>query len=307
MYIPVIDFAGYKDDELSVKQALAKQIHEALHVHGFMAIKNIGISSAEVARIFAVSQAFFALPEAQKLRSAYLGAQYNFGFQAVCDENLDPSKPGDIKETITLRFNQHDRANRFPWPSAEFRQDAQYFYQLCLNATFRLMRVLSCALSLPDDYFIKVHSDENISLRLLHYPAVAQDTVMDQQLGCGAHTDYGLVTLLFQDNAGGLEIQDRNGQWHDVEPMADTIIINTGDLMERWSNGIYRSTPHRVRPQTQAKDRYSIAFFVDPASETVIETLPSCISEDNPNRYGPITAGEHLQERLAATHLVLRT
>ena len=118
--------------------------------------------------------------------------------------------------------------------------------------------------------------------------------VKEGQLGAGAHTDYGMLTLLFQDKIGGLQVFDK-GVWLDVDPIEDTIVVNTGDLMERWTNGRFKSTLHRVQPRIGASPRSSIAVFVDPDTDTPVEVLASCIDEDHPARFEPITAGEHIQ------------
>jgi isopenicillin N synthase-like dioxygenase len=101
---------------------------------------------------------------------------------------------------------------------------------------------------------------------------------------------------------GGLQVYD-NGVWIDVDPVEGTIIVNTGDLMERWTNGRFKSTLHRVKPRIGEEPRSSIAVFIDPDSDTPVEVLNSCIDEDHPARYGPVTAGEHIQAKIRASHV----
>ena len=153
------------------------------------------------------------------------------------------------------------------------------------------------------DFFVKFHSGQNISLRLLHYPACDSSEVQDSQLGAGAHTDYGLTTFLFQDSVGGLEICDKNGDWQEIKPDKSVVLINSGDLLERWTNGKYRSTLHRVKPMTRGKDRFSIAFFVDPDSDTEIKVLESCIDAGTPRKFSDINAGEYIQGKLENSHV----
>ena len=221
----------------------------------------------------------------------------NFGYQGVEEEHLDPSKPADLKETFTMRnvsayIDQPDR-----WPSEKFRDNSLSFYKSCIEVSHKLMRVFSTALDTEADFFIKKHEGENITLRYLHYPEITSAITQEDQLGAGAHTDYGMITLLFQDGVEGLEVKDKNGNWLAVPAHSDRIIINTGDLMHRWTNNIFRSTPHRVRPQVNGTERYSIAMFIDPDEAVQIETLESCITPENPNRYEPITAGEHIYKK----------
>jgi isopenicillin N synthase-like dioxygenase len=186
------------------------------------------------------------------------------------------------------------------WPSEAFRDTALALYEATLSAAHRLLNVLAAGLALPTDYFTPLHRGENVTLRFLHYPANLE-VKAPTQLGAGAHTDYGSITLLFQD-VGGLEVRDANGEWRFAPPVADAVVINTGDLMERWTNGRFRSTVHRVRPIRGDRARYSIALFVDPDSAVEVTCIPSCIGPDNPARYPAITAGEHLRQKIAATH-----
>ncbi len=138
-------------------------------------------------------------------------------------------------------------------------------------------------------------------MRVLHYPVIDTQTLNPDQLGAGAHTDYGTITLLFQDGVSGLEVCDKNGRWHTAPADKDLVVINTGDLMARWSNDTFRSTPHRVQPRSVAPQRYSIALFIDPDSAVEIETLPNCITAERPNRYTPVSAGEHIQAKIEAS------
>ena len=121
-------------------------------------------------------------------------------------------------------------------------------------------------------------------------------------MGAGAHTDYGLTTFLFQDSVGGLEICDQHGNWQDVEPDKSVVLINSGDLLERWTNGKYRSTLHRVKPMTRGTDRFSIAFFVDPDSDTEVKVLDSFIGADTPRRFSDVNAGDYIRRRLENSH-----
>ncbi|MEL6366996.1 MAG: 2OG-Fe(II) oxygenase family protein [Pseudomonadota bacterium] len=143
--------------------------------------------------------------------------------------------------------------------------------------------------------------EETFTLRLLHYPSI-DDAPETGQLGAGAHTDFGLLTLLFQNEIGGLEVQTDDGEWQCVGASTTDVVINSGDLPEVWNNGRYRSTPHRVQPISKSTDRQSIAMFVDPDSATKVAVLPSCVSPNNPARFRPTSAGAHLQERIQAAH-----
>lgn len=298
MTIPLIDC----DPQLRSESAIAEDVDRALREAGFMALLNLGPVDAAVTHAFDLAREFFAAPETVKTRCAYTAASENFGYQRLLSESLDPSRPADLKETFTMRDPLASRLPAERWPGTDFRAGMTALSAGLMLAARRLQHLLALALNVPEDFFVDCHSGENITLRLLHYPPVGRTGVMADQLGAGAHTDYGMLTLLLQDGVGGLQLRTADGAWFDVPPRRDAIVINSGDLLERWSNGRYRSTPHRVLPQTGSADRYSIALFVDPDSATRVAALASCVSDTNPPRYPPTSAGAHLQEKIEATH-----
>ena len=302
MQAPVVSFEGFQSaDRLKILDTVSN-VDRALSDCGFIASSDLGFSDELIARVFEASATFFLSDAKNKMRSAYLSAEENFGYQAFASEHLDPASPADLKETFTMRniLNATIEENR--WPSIEFKELMQFFFAECLERAFLLQRILAEALNLDEDFFVKFHSGQNISLRLLHYPACRSDKVQDSQLGAGAHTDYGLTTFLFQDSVGGLEICDQHGNWQDVEPDESVVLINSGDLLERWTNGKYRSTLHRVKPMTRGRDRFSIAFFVDPDSDTEVKVLDSFIDADTPRKFSDVNAGDYIRGRLENSH-----
>ncbi len=301
MQVPVIDFSAYGAGAAEPPEALVSEVHLALREMGFMVVSNVGLGSAEIDHIFAVSREFFSADEGFKQCFGYRDAAENFGYQAVGAESLHPGMPGDLKESFTLRLNAYDPPADERFPSPAFKASVTSFYEESLAAARRLLQVIAQAFELPLDYFTAPIGGENVSLRLLHYPGRQAPAAADQ-LGAGAHTDYGILTLLFQDDVGGLEVRDSEGKWQPVPCIPGAIVINTGDLMHRWTNGSLRSTEHRVLPVSGPRDRYSVALFVDPDSDTLVEVLPQCVDADNPARFGPITAGEHLRQKLTVTH-----
>lgn len=302
VFIPTIDFSAYNEQDAAALDDLARQVSDALTHSGFMKIVNLGITQAQIDHTFELSRWFFSRSEEEKSTSAYVSAEENFGYQSLGVEHLDPSKPADLKQTFTLRdLLRHDKEDP-RWPTPEFRDELTSFYESCLEGAYRIQRVFSEALGMERDFFVQYHQGENVSLRLLYYPSSGIDAIASGQLGAGAHTDYGMITLLFQKDIGGLEVQDAEGAWHPVAPENDAIVINTGDLMERWTNGRYRSTPHRVQPKLGDIDRYSIAVFVDPDTETPVRVLDSCLEAGAPPKFPELTAGEYIQERIRASH-----
>lgn len=296
--LPIIDISGAGGPQ---RARIAGELYGALNERGFMYLRGHGIDPALIAEAFMAAREFFERSAAYKRRFAYTDIASNFGYQDIEGECLDPGGKPDLKESFTMRnalalANQHSR-----WPDGAFRETALALYAASLSAAYRLMNVMTTSLGLQQDFFTLRHLGENVTLRFLHYPANLRASG-ESQLGAGAHTDYGSITLLFQDDVGGLELCDAAGQWRSAPPIPGAAVINTGDLMERWTNGRFVSTVHRVRPVAGSRDRYSIAMFVDPDTEVAVDCIPSCLDEGQTPRYPTITAGEHLQQKIAATH-----
>jgi isopenicillin N synthase-like dioxygenase len=187
--------------------------------------------------------------------------------------------------------------------------------QRCYCSHFRrvaksVARIIALALDLDVDFFDRPEmlAKPIATLRLLHYEG-GQNTGRVSNpakgvYGAGAHSDYGLITLLATDDVVGLQIcKDRNAQpqvWEYVAPMKGEFIVNLGDMLERWSNSIFRSTLHRV--VLDGRERYSIAYFVEPSHDCVVECLPTCKSETNPPKFPPITCSAYLSQRYKDTH-----
>ncbi len=292
MHIPTISFASAEAERRASLEA-------ALADTGFISLSDTGIEVAQLSAIFEASRSFFQCSDEFKQRFRYHSAADNFGYQSVGMESLNPDRPPDLKETFTVRNPLARRGEH--WPSAGLRDLLLDFYQRCLVVAQKLQGDIATVLDVPRDYFHSRVSGENVTLRLLHYPPLAARE--SGQLGAGAHTDYGLLTFLFQDQVGGLEVLGQQSDtWIPVVPRTGEIVVNTGDLMERWTNGRFRSTCHRVQARAGTGDRYSLALFLDPDDAVEVSCLPSCVSAQNPARYPPKTAGEHILAKLRASH-----
>ncbi len=299
--LPVVDVSAFRAGGAARQQVIADVRHAAEQV-GFLYVRGLGIEAGRLEAAFATARRFFAEATGFKLRYAYDSADSNFGYQGLEAERLHAGSAPDLKETFTMR-NALERAASAAWPDEVFRREALALYEAGLAAAHAMLEILGASLELPEGFFATRHRGENVTLRFLHYPAglARRDA---SQFGAGAHTDYGSITLLFQDDVGGLEVRGADGQWRPAPPLPGCVLINTGDLMERWTNGRFRSTPHRVLPVTGARDRYSIALFVDPDAAVSVECIPGCVSAGRPARYPPITAGEHIRQKLLASHQV---
>ncbi|MEM9743051.1 MAG: 2OG-Fe(II) oxygenase family protein [Pseudomonadota bacterium] len=303
--MPTVDL-GCGAGEPEGLSTLAQTLDAALTSTGFIALRNARVPAAVEAAAFAAARAFFAEPLSTKARFGYSSAAANFGYQAPLTEALDPAVAPDLKESFTMRDLRH-RTRDAGWPSAGFQRAAEAMYDACFDASMLLLRVFAVALGEAPDFFTRLHSGENATLRFLHYPAAGLERSDAEQMGAGAHTDYGALTLLFQRGVGGLQLKpEGSSSWIDVPPVAGAVNVNTGDLMTHWSNGRYPSTLHRVQPKLGTEDRFSIAFFCDPDADAPVICLPQCVSADRPARFADTTAGAHIQQRIEASQAHLQ-
>lgn len=294
----MIDFAGFSAADLATQQKLATQIEQACQVFGFFYLHQTGLSAVQIEQAFTQAKAFFDLPLAQKKQVAR-SPQTNCGYVPLASERLNPDRLGDLKEAFNV--GQHT-----PWTTepSQFQSRVESFYQNCIQQVANpLLQALSLALQLPEAFLVDRHG-QNFFLRLLHYPPVKQAAT--NQLRAGEHTDYGTVTLLFQepDAVGGLEIYAQ-GEWMPAPVVADTILVNIGDALQRWTNDRFRSTPHRVilpDCSNPSRSRYSMALFCDPNPDVEIACLPTCQTAEAAPLYPPIQYQAYLQSRFAATY-----
>jgi isopenicillin N synthase-like dioxygenase len=172
-----------------------------------------------------------------------------------------------------------------------------------MNAlSLRLMQLMALSLDLPEDYFDAACKDPMVTLRMVRYPAHPEGAD-ERTFGAGAHTDWGAITVLAQDANGGLEVKMPDGNWVDATPMAGTFVVNLGDMIPRWTNGLYHSNPHRVRNlHSGGAPRYSIPFFYEPEYLARIVPVPGSVPEGEAPRFAPCTAGEHLEEMYRRTY-----
>jgi isopenicillin N synthase-like dioxygenase len=313
--LPIIDIAPLYSDDEHAWQGVATQIDQACREWGFFYIKGHPISAERIEQVVSSAQRFFALPQAEKLRIDITQSRHHRGYGAIATEQLDPNLPSDLKETFDMGLHlpaNHPEVlaekplrgpNRHPdMPGWEVLMEQHYLDMQALGQT--LLRAITLALGIERDFFDQRFEQPVSVLRVIHYPPrhTASST---QQQGAGAHTDYGCITLLHQDNAGGLQVRNVDGQWIDAPPIEGTFVVNIGDMMARWSNDRYLSTPHRVISPLGV-DRYSMPFFVEPHPDTVIECLPGCQGEDHPARYPATTCAAFLLSRFADTYAYRR-
>ncbi|XWS62020.1 hypothetical protein CRYUN_Cryun07bG0175000 [Craigia yunnanensis] len=300
LQLPIIDLSS--PDRLST----ANSIRQACIDHGFFYLVNHGVEEELLKKVFEQSSKFFSLPIEDKMKFA---KKNHRGYTAPYAEKLDTtslSTKGDFKESFYIG-PLADHLNQ--WPLQEdlpsWRSTMETYYKKVLSAGTKLISLIALALKLDEDFFEKVGAlNEPLAFtRILHYPGDLESS-SEEIYGASAHSDYGMITLLVTDGVPGLQVcREKSKQpqvWEDVPSMSGAFIVNIGDMMERWTNFLFRSTLHRVPPPGQ--ERYSVAFFINPNKDCIVECLESCCSESSPPRFPPIRSLDYLEERLRLTY-----
>ncbi|MDU9395914.1 2-oxoglutarate and iron-dependent oxygenase domain-containing protein [Pseudomonas sp. zfem003] len=313
--LPLIDIAPLYGTDSAAWRDVATQIDAACRDWGFFYITGHGIPPERIDALLATAKTFFALPEAEKLKIDITRTAHHRGYGAIATEQLDPTQPSDLKETFDMGFHMaadHPEVlagkplrgpNRHPdLPGWAPLMEQHYADMQALAQT--LLRAIALALGIERDFFDARFAEPISVFRMIHYPPRHTARSADQP-GAGAHTDYGCVTLLYQDDAGGLQVRNVHGEWIDAPPIPGSFVVNIGDMMARWSNDRYTSTPHRVISPLGVH-RYSMPFFAEPHPDTEISCLPNCSSADNPPKYPPVTSAEYLLSRFADTYAYRR-
>ncbi|KAJ7027178.1 thymine dioxygenase [Mycena alexandri] len=324
--IPMIDFSAFLDG--SAKQEVGDKIVAAFKDIGFVYLTNHGIPSKDIAEMFALVKKFFAQPmEVKELAPHPASGAHHRGYsrpgrEKVVHDEYEADKISearalvpDVKESFECgREGDPIQANIWlpegVFPG--FEETCLDFFWLCHKVENNILRALAIGLALPEDYFLQYHTVADNQLRLLHYPSVpAGDLAADKIARIGAHTDYDSITLLLQDDVGGLEVEDPRepGLFRPAPPVPGTLIVNAGDFLMRWSNDTIRSTMHRVRAPTSMvnmsgmiPERYSIPYFCSADPDTIVDCIPGTWDEEHSKKYEPISAQEYVKKRLLAAY-----
>lgn len=316
--VPIIDIAPFYNGTRAERAALARKVDQACRDIGFLVITGHGIDPELVARIDRTSYAFFAQPEAEKVKLNRPKDDQVRGYSAIGNEGLSYSlgkkTPGDLKESFTIGpidppdhpyFNgpaagPHFAPNLWPANIPDFRASWSEYFERMSTLSSDLMKLFALGLELPENFFAD-KIDRHISMfRVLQYPNQVEPPEPGQ-LRAGAHSDYGSLTIVRaqQHRPGGLQVHNRAGDWVDVPDLPGSFVVNIGDLMMQWTNDKWISTLHRVinPPREKAHDslRQSIVFFHQPNYDAMIECLPSCLAPGEKPKYAPISSGDHLR------------
>jgi isopenicillin N synthase-like dioxygenase len=306
--IPVIDLSGAADDATT-----AAAIHRACRETGFFYVAKHGVPQTLIEAQFAWTKRFFDLPLDAKLAIDMKRSPTTAGYEPIGGQWLDSQDanaevaPPDLKESFycgmelpddhpwTVRRLRGFGHNQWPAQLPGFREQMLAYRTAVSTLGDRLLSLLALSLELPGDWFAPYFDMPLGTLRLIKYPPHPANAAANQ-IGAGAHTDWGGITILAQDDVGGLEVRNAAGDWIEAPPLPGTFVINLGDLMARWTNGIYNSNMHRVKNNKSGRDRYSVPYFYGPRPDAVIEAIPSCVTGEFPRRFATCTASEHMSE-----------
>jgi isopenicillin N synthase-like dioxygenase len=315
--VPVIDIGGFRNGDPDVRTELGRRIDRACCDVGFFTVVGHGVDDATVAALRSSARAFFDAPLDVRLEVAMPEPGYPYGYNPLEAEALNRSiggiAPADLKETFNVgpidppprplgeMVDPDERAVYAPnlWPAGvpSLRPAVEAYYRAMADLAATLMEAFAVALGLGAHAFDGLIDAHGSALRLAHYPALEEGPVPGQ-FRAGAHTDYGTLTILWTDGEPGLQVQTIDGAWIDVAPVDGGLIVNLGDLMQRWTNDRWRSTMHRVVATPDCRSRLSIPFFHNANWDATVECI---VADGETPKYPPTTAGHHLMEKFRST------
>lgn len=301
--IPEIDLSLMSSTDVDQRREVAADIRRACLEVGFFYVTGHGVDPSVIATAFDATEQFFSLPSEAKTAVSILHSPKMRGYTGLLEENTDPDNAGDLHEAfdIGLELAPDDPDadgdtygwGRNQWPALDgFRTAVLAYYDAMRHLSALLYRGFARSLDLDEDFFTEKMRKPIGELRLLRYPG--QPERRDDVLGIGAHSDYDVFTILATDDHEALEILNPAGDWIRVPPRDDAFIVNVGDLLERWTNDLYRSTVHRA-VNIGEHDRYSIPFFSNIDPHETVAVLDSCQSPERPARYPPVLAGPYVE------------
>ena len=305
-----------------------RDLEAACRQAGFFQIVGHGIDPEVVEAAMADVKRFFRQPREEKMRWVSSDQSIERGYSARGTEafsySMSLETPFDLVEAFTIGqdsfppddpiFNTtehtHFATNIWPDQPPGLRDSVLTYYDDVRTATHKVTRLLADALDVDTDFFERCTTHPMDSLRFNYYYGAPEDPEpLSGQFGVGPHTDYGLITVMYADaGVGGLQVADTEGHWHDVVPVRGALVVNLGDLIAQWTNDRWRSSLHRVLPmqpdEGRMVERLSAPFFHSTDYDTVIECLPSCVSEANPARYPTVVAGEQFDAKFIAARVL---
>lgn len=305
--IPVVNLSHFVDGDAAQRQAFVEELGKAFHEIGFVGVIGHGIPKQLIDDFYIVSERFFALPTEYKRKYEIEGMSGQRGYTSFGKEHAKQSEVPDLKEFFQIGQEVPDGdPAKAAYPDNVHVEEVRGFAQLG-NDLYRaferaggqLLRAIALYLELPEDYFDSKIEKGNSILRAIHYPPIRKEPA--SAIRAEQHEDINLITLLVGASAGGLQLLTNEGEWKEIVPEQNEIVINVGDMLQRLTNDYLKSTTHRVVNPPREEwhlPRLSIPFFLHPVADMDLTALDGCIDEEHPPQYEPITAGEYLDERL---------
>lgn len=298
--IPVVDLQDFLQGTASQRADFVQTVGAALEDIGFFSLVNHGVDQQLIRDAYAQAEAFFLLADEVKESYEDLALKGQRGFTSFGREKAKDQKVGDLKEFWHVgRDNASGLANI--WPDEHvpaFRPVMDGLFKQLDQCAASLLQACAIYLGEPNDLLADMAAGGDTILRVIHYPPVSDDRD-PASIRAAAHEDINFITLLCESTSAGLELLERDGSWRPIHALDGQIIVDSGDMIQQLTNGLLRSTTHRVvNPENDRDRRFSMPFFVHPRADVDLTPLASCVKRVGEKRYPDITAGEYLQQRL---------
>ena len=305
--IPVIDYSDYLSSDVQRKKAFVQAVGESLQDIGFFALKNHGIPLGSIEQSYQQGDAFFSLPDEQKRSYLFPDISHQRGYTAFGIEHAKNNPAPDLKE-FWQTGRSHPTSGKKPtyvpnvWPTQhvpEFQSVIDGLFTNMESLSKDLLKACSTYLDKPEDWLTSMAEDGNTIMRMIHYPPLGNE-VPKGAVRSAAHEDINFITLLVTATADGLEVMDHDGSWIQVEGDARHIIVDSGDMLQNITNGLFKSTTHRVvNPKNSSERRFSMPMFVHPRNEIDLTPRKEFVERTGGTPlYKSITAGDYLHQRL---------
>jgi len=315
LHLPIIDIGPLLDSSsnTAARKVVAQQLGDACEFFGFFYVKNHKVDSKCIGDLFSEGRRFFQLPVAEKNKISMKNSQVFRGYFEVGGELTSYRRDwkeglyfgdelGDDHPDVIAKKPMHGK-NQWPESIPELKSIVQNYMQALTLLGHAIMEGIAMSLGLDENYFRQKFTAQPFTpFRLFHYPSdpLGVDDDQKQRWGVGQHTDYGVLTMLAQDEIGGLQVKHRSGNWIAAPPIPDTFVVNIGDMLEMWTNGKYKATPHRVL-NASLHDRLSAPFFFDPAFDAIIDKIDTNTTLDNPSlsqQKFPMRYGDYILKKV---------
>lgn len=319
--IPIIDVSGIYSDSYNERKDVAHVVRDAATNTGFFYIKNHGIHESIIEAAYRGGLDFFRQQPSIKNKAKASGSDSFAGYFPPKAMKINPFEGQDVKEMFITRYDpRYDdsaeslanipsfvrasfRYQDTPWDETssvpQFKQGMIKYFQEGLKLTRSLMRTFALSLDLPEAYFDNKMRYPNINTNINYYPALSpnEGTTGGKPSSFGSHTDFQVITILWQDGTGGLQVLNQQGQWINVPPVPGTFVVNIADLMQRLTNDVYVSTVHRAQNWSN-KERVSMTFATGFGNHESVSVVDTCVSPGNEKKYEDITVDEWVTKRL---------